>query len=132
MFSKINPKDIDFLKYIPNDFLSEEQIKAKKAAIADVTSSDVSKNQYSIPTEADELLDRYESGEISRDEFMSEVEEIYNRSVDTFGPIKRGEKAQEEINVPQRVEKDKKTHRFVRTIIESDALTDEMLDDVML
>lgn len=95
-----------------------------------IDSTNNSKIQYSIPTEADELLDRYESGEISREEFMSEVDGLYNRAVDTFAPIKRGERHKNETNVPRRVEKDKKTHRFVRTIIESDTLTDEMLDDV--
>ena len=33
IFAKINPKDISFLKYIPNEFLSEEQIEAKNKAI---------------------------------------------------------------------------------------------------
>ena len=35
IFSKINPKDISFLKYIPNEFLSKEQLEAKNKAIND-------------------------------------------------------------------------------------------------
>lgn len=33
LFSTINPKDINFLKYIPNEFLSEEQIDAKRMSL---------------------------------------------------------------------------------------------------
>ena len=126
--SGLSPTDNVFTNSISQSSqYSQEKIAQRETKEA--KSENDSKIQYSIPTEADELLDRYESGEISRDEFMSEVEELYNRSVDTFGPIKRGEKAQEEINVPRRVEKDKKTHRFVRTELEADIFTDEMVDD---
>ena len=30
LFTKINPKDIDFIKYIPDDLLTKEQLKVKK------------------------------------------------------------------------------------------------------
>lgn len=33
LFAKINPKDKNFLKYIPDEFLNNEQIKAKKEAL---------------------------------------------------------------------------------------------------
>lgn len=33
IFDKINPNDAHFLKYLPNDFLSQEQIQAKNAAL---------------------------------------------------------------------------------------------------
>ena len=40
LFSKINPIDIDFLKYIPNGFLNDEQIEAKRKALGDIRYSD--------------------------------------------------------------------------------------------
>ena len=44
IFAKINPKDTNFLKYIPNEFLSEEQIKAKSIAL------EIEKRKYSDDT----------------------------------------------------------------------------------
>ena len=40
LFSKINPKDINFLKYIPNNFLNTKQLAAKNKAIGAVKNSD--------------------------------------------------------------------------------------------
>jgi hypothetical protein len=44
IFSKINPSDKSFLKYIPDGFLSDEQLKAKKQAIKEANDADY-KNQ---------------------------------------------------------------------------------------
>ena len=40
IFSKINPSDKSFLKYIPDGFLSYEQLKAKKHAIKEGNDDD--------------------------------------------------------------------------------------------
>ena len=41
IFAKVNPKDTSFLKYIPNEFLNDEQIKAKTEAL------EIEKRKYS-------------------------------------------------------------------------------------
>lgn len=33
LFKKINPKDVDFIKYLPNELLTYEQLKAKERYI---------------------------------------------------------------------------------------------------
>ena len=69
VFAKINPKDTDFLKYIPNQFLNEEQIAAKKAAISGVKHSD--RDIQSMEGRYRELQNEYNA-------LNKEVEEIKN------------------------------------------------------
>ena len=40
IFSKVNPSDENFLQYIPNGFLNQEQLKAKQNAVKNGRDSD--------------------------------------------------------------------------------------------
>ena len=60
LFSKINPKDADFLKYIPNGFLNDEQIASKRVERGDIRYSDrdTQINQSMTMDEAKQMIQR--------------------------------------------------------------------------
>lgn len=84
IFENVNLKDIDFIKYIPNEFLNDEK-------------------RYSINTvSAETLLERYENGEITREEYLSrlrgeeiktpvEIASMKKEDANTTPPLKRRE-----------------------------------------
>lgn len=137
LFSKINPKDRDFIKYIPDGFLTEEQIKVKKdTAKNGISKYSISKDNdnvnenFAAPPEARALLDKYESGEISREEYIEQLDGLWNESHAQFGSIGQGENAKLPLAIPKQVEKTKFTEKFIRTIVETGRLTPEMIEDV--
>lgn len=88
------------------------------------------KPAFSIATPAQqqrENLDKYERGEITREEYLEETDRLWGEANETYGVIPEGEKANAPIATPQAVAEDKPTRRFARTIIETGELTDEML-----
>lgn len=62
LFSKINTKDRYFLKYIPNQFLNEEQIEAKTRALAEDRVK-YSKRQYSLSDSDTKYIDAVNRGD---------------------------------------------------------------------
>ena len=58
IFKNVNPKDRKFLKYIPNQFLSDEQIKAKRLALRedDIKYGRVKDGKYSFGDEDEQYL----------------------------------------------------------------------------
>ena len=58
IFKNVNPKDKKFLKYIPNQFLSDEQIKAKRLALRedDIKYGRVKDGKYSFGDEDEQYL----------------------------------------------------------------------------
>lgn len=86
--------------------------------------------RFSIPDDQSALLDRYDRGEISRQEYLEESNKNWQRAVEEYGTIPEGEKAVEKIPVPKAVENKRKTGRFVRTITEGGALTERMVEEM--
>ena len=58
------------------------------------------------------------------------MQELWDEAHETYGAHPRGENAKADIPVPRKVAKNKPVERFVRTVIESDALTEDMLEDI--
>lgn len=87
--------------------------------------------RYSIPQDFDSLLEDYDNGKISRQEFREKANEEYGKKLEQYGAIEPGENAGENpIRVPKSVDGKTKVRRHVRTIIESGVLTDDMIEDL--
>ena len=65
---KINPKDENFFKYIPNEFLSQEQLEAKKRAL----SKEAAKYGREAETFSQDRVDLPDPSEILSDLFKDE------------------------------------------------------------
>lgn len=96
--------------------------------------SDVEENgegSYSLGSPAQQMRDnlkKYESGEITNEEYLEETDRLWGEANETYGMLPQGENAKAPIATPQAVAEDKPTERFTRTIIETGTLTDEMLE----
>lgn len=88
------------------------------------------KKQFSIPEDQASLLDQYDNGEISRQEYLEKSNENWQKAVEEYGTIPEGEKAVEKIPVPTAVDDGRKTRRYVRTVIEGGTLTKRMIEDL--
>ena len=86
--------------------------------------------QFSIPEDQASLLDQYDNGEISRQEYLEKSNENWQKAVEEYGTIPEGEKAVEKIPVPTAVEDGRKTRRYVRTVIEGGTLPKRMIEDL--
>ncbi len=85
LVSEINPKDRDFLKYLPNQMLNAEQSKAKRLALKEDKErlNALPKKTENIKNQlkpdlwqmqgAKDALAQYENGEISRDDFFRQL-----------------------------------------------------------
>lgn len=86
------------------------------------------KGQFSLGSPAQQMRDnlkKYESGEITREEYLEKTDELWGEANETYGMIPQGENAKAPIATPQAVDEDKPTERFTRTIIETGKLTDD-------
>ncbi len=86
--------------------------------------------QFSLGSPAQQMRDnlkKYESGEITREEYLEETDRLWGKANETFGAFETGENAKAPIATPTAVAEDKPTERFTRTIIETGKLTEEML-----
>lgn len=92
------------------------------------TDKDVSDRD--IVSETERLSDEYNSGRISREEYRERLQELLDEAHETYGAHPRGENAKADIPVPRKVAKNKPVERFVRTVIEADVLTEDMLEDI--
>lgn len=66
------------------------------------------------------------SGKLSNEE----IHRIYKEALAKWGSIKPGYKPFREIKVPKKTSDEKKVRRFVRSVMESNAVTDEMAEDL--
>ena len=101
------------------------------------TSSEQLYSSDDLNAEVEKLLDRYESGgEMSREEFLQEMDDLYGRAVENYGAFEKGEYNETDIPVPKAVAEDKPTERFARTFVGAAKLTPEMVEqfeeDVLL
>lgn len=107
----------------PTDSISEsgENVNKKFSVATESTS---------IPSEAKELLERYERGEISREEYLTRMGETWARAGEEYRTIPEGEKADFDHKVPKKVTPNRKVKRFVRTVLETGALSDEAVAEL--
>ncbi len=121
LFSKINPKDTDFLKYIPNEFLSKEQIAAKQAVIGNI--------HYSIPNRdsAEDLYDKIQRGEITKEQYLDEVSRKKQENPVTIARLpKETANTTPKLSEPKRVGTGDKESNLYGSLLESQIITDEV------
>ena len=80
--------------------------------------------------QARENLKKYENGELTREQYLEENEQLWGEAIEKYGSIPEGENADAPIATPKAVDEGKLTERFVRTIIETGRLTDETLENI--
>lgn len=106
--------------------------------ISENTQNDTEK--YSIETEnADktedfdkiaDLVNRYNNGEISKNEYYEQMREKWRKAGEKYGTIPEGENAAEDYGVPNAAKDGAPTRRYVRTVLETGSLTDSMKDQI--
>lgn len=105
----------------------------QKAQSVNTSISENAKNgtkKFSIPFNQSELLDKYDRGEITREEYLNQSNENWKEAVNSYGTIEAGENPVNDIPVPKSVDGKQKTERFSRTVIESGKLTNRMVEDM--
>ena len=75
------------------------------------------------------LAERVRLGEISQTEYLNELQSLMNEATEKYGAIPKGENPKVDVTVPRQVSDKRNTRRFVRTVLESGTLTDEMVAD---
>ncbi len=88
---------------------------------------------FSLETPAQQMrenLERYESGKISREEYLEENDRLWGEANEKYGTIEQGENAEAPISTPKAISDDKLTERFIRTVIETGKLNEEMIENV--
>lgn len=98
--------------------------------VSEYINSEKSTAKFSIPFNQSELLDKYDRGEISREEYLNQSNENWKEAVNNYGTIETGENPVNDIPVPKSVDGKQKTERFSRTVIESGKLTNRMVEDM--
>lgn len=106
--------------------------------ISENTQNDTEK--YSIETENTgktedfdkiaDLVNRYNNGEISKNEYYEQMRENWRKAGEKYGTIPEGEKAADDYGVPNAAKDGAPTRRYVRTILETGSLTDSMKDQI--
>ena len=116
------------------------QVDGNRSAAFDASRFDSDTEKYSIETEnADktedfdkiaDLVNRYNNGEISKNEYYEQMRENWQKAGEKYGTIPEGEKAAEDYGVPNAAKDGAPTRRYVRTVLETGSLTDSMKDQI--
>lgn len=77
-----------------------------------------------------DLYERHKNGELTNEEYIEEMDRLWENAKEEYGTLPQGEKAKVAANVPAAVSEDKPTERFIRTIIETDTLNGDMLKEM--
>ena len=106
--------------------------------ISENTQNDTEK--YSIETESTDktedfdkiadLVNRYNNGEISKNDYYEQMREKWREAGEKYGTIPEGEYAAEDYGVPNAAKDGAPTRRYVRTVLETGSLTDSMKDQI--
>ena len=96
--------------------------------------------RYSVETESADktedfdkiadLVNRYNNGEISKNEYYEQMREEWRKAGEKYGTIPEGEKAAEDYGIPNAAKDGAPTRRYVRTVLETGSLTDSMKDQI--
>ncbi len=84
-----------------------------------------------IPEEATKVTNKYFKGEITKEEYDAEIENIRKKAVGEYGAFETGELAENKKQIPKKVTDDEYVRRMVRTIIESGILPEDIETDVL-
>ena len=117
---------------------SEQSVNS---SISEKAENDTENRKFSVSEEQktdygeamDELLQKYESGEIDRDTYKQKVDELFKSAGEEYGTIRKGENVGEnssnyEDPVPRKTDNSsRKVSQYARTIIEGGQLTEDML-----
>ena len=113
------------------------------SSISEKAKNDTENRKFSVSEEQktdysevmDELLQKYESGEIDRDAYKEKVDELFKSAGEEYGTIRKGENVGEngsnyEDPVPRKTDNSRrKVRQYVRTVLEGGHLTDEMVTE---
>ena len=127
LFNEVNGTNYDGI-ILPTETITFNSNQAKLTSNENPTDNE--DMRYSIPFNQAELLDKYDRGEISREEYLNQSNENWKEAVNNYGTIETGENPVNDIPVPKSVDGKQKTERFSRTVIESGKLTNRMVEDM--
>ena len=69
------------------------------------------------------LAERVRLGEISQTEYLNELQQLMDEATEKYGAVPKGENPKVDVTVPKQVSDKRNTRRFVRTVLETGALT---------
>ena len=125
-----NVKENSEIKGLPAS--GQVEIDSTAASDADI--------RYSVETESTDktedfdkiadLVNRYNNGEISKNEYYEQMREEWRKAGEKYGTIPEGENAAEDYGVPNATKDGAPTRRYVRTVLETGSLTDSMKDQI--
>lgn len=125
-----NVKENSEIKGLPAS--GQVEIDSTAASDADI--------RYSVETESTDktedfdkiadLVNRYNNGEISKNEYYEQMREKWREAGEKYGTIPEGENAAEDYGVPNAAKDGAPTRRYVRTVLETGSLTDSMKDQI--
>ena len=78
LFAKINPKDKNFLKYVPDEFLNTEQLKGKKLAL------ETDKKKYAKVSDNEKYSLDIDTSKMTASEFVKSLGEKYHAQFDAL------------------------------------------------
>lgn len=121
-----------------SDITVPQKEQSVNTNISENTQNDTEK--YSIETESTDktedfdkiadLVNRYNNGEISKNEYYEQMRENWRKAGEKYGTIPEGEYAAEDYGVPNAAKDGAPTRRYVRTVLETGSLTDSMKDQI--
>ena len=125
-------------EHIGSDTTVPQNEQSVNTNISENTQNDTEK--YSIETESTDktedfdkiadLVNRYNNGEISKNEYYEQMREKWREAGGKYGTIPEGEYAAEDYGVPNAAKDGAPTRRYVRTVLETGSLTDSMKDQI--
>lgn len=110
------------------NYSSDENDLKFSVPTATENETDADTQSTDFTTEFKELMQSFQNGEISQDEYMQRMSELYQRSIEENGQIKPGEKVSAEnkdFPVPKSVKDGTKVRQHVSRILESGLATEE-------
>lgn len=125
------------------DITVSQSEQSVNSSISKKAENDTENRKFSVSEEQktdygealDELLQKYESGEIDRDTYKQKVDELFKSAGEEYGTIRKGENVGEngsnyEDPVPRKTDNSsRKVKQYVRTVLEGGHLTDEMVTE---
>lgn len=129
---------VDTVSKSVSDITVPQKEQSVNTNISENTQNDAEK--YSIETESADktedfdkiadLVNRYNNGEISKNEYYEQMRENWQKAGEKYGTIPEGEYAAEDYGVPNAAKDGAPTRRYVRTVLETGSLTDSMKDQI--
>lgn len=105
---------------------SDKNVKEQYSIPDNSLAPRVEQEGESIPERTRRLEQRFADGEIEYDELVRAEAELMGEARDKYGVIEEGENAEVKANVPAAVEDNKVNSKYVRTILETGAVSDAL------